>query len=516
MAMNRLLKFPLVAKSYLAAGLSSMLGPAMIASLSDDHHIARTFFYCGLLVVVFAIILGIATSNIPPQRSPFARLIELILIFVTLPVLLAVPLHFAIGPLDYIDVYFEMLSCLTTTGTSALMTNPEFTNGLPVAVHFWRAQVAWMGGLLIWLLAAEIMAPLGISGFELADQRQESTNRLPAFLARISVAPVRAATSLSLSAIYIGLTFTLWLTLVILGEAPVSSLIAAFSTLSTSGITESGGYSIAGNSLPAEVVIGMFLLLAISRLAVPALRRGGEAFFGGFDREVYLALLLVMTALLCSLFFNYQNLAAARSWPEFATVAKSLWGTIFSTLSFLSTSGFQSLYWDKVTDSQPSEFLFLCLLGITLVGGGVATTAGGIKLMRVASIVRFSAGELGRLAHPSLITPETNSPRGMRGERGALACIFMILFLAMLALLVLSLSLFGIELEKSMVLAVAALSSTGPLVDAATGTTFDYAELPAVVKLLLCVAMIAGRLELLALLALVAPSVNRSTFGASS
>jgi trk system potassium uptake protein TrkH len=68
-----------------------------------------------------------------------------------------------------------------------------------------------------------------------------------------------------------------------------------------------------------------------------------------------------------------------------------------------------------------------------------------------------------------------------------------------------ALTLAGLDFEPAMVFAVAALSTTGPLAIVAAEQPLSYVALQPLVKDILAVGMILGRLEMLALLVLLAP-----------
>ena len=142
--MARLLSIPLL---LLLAGLGSlaMLGPAVLALAYEEFHDARAFFYSAVLGLLLTGLLAITQMGRPHNRSATRQLFALLLCFLLLPVMLAVPFHHAIRNTSFLNAYFEMVSALTTTG--ATLFAPE---RLSLAEHLWRAQVGWMGGLLMW------------------------------------------------------------------------------------------------------------------------------------------------------------------------------------------------------------------------------------------------------------------------------------------------------------------------------------------------------------------------------
>lgn len=68
----------------------------------------------------------------------------------------------------------------------------------------------------------------------------------------------------------------------------------------------------------------------------------------------------------------------------------------------------------------------------------------------------------------------------------------------------------GVQFETAMVLAVSALSTTGPLATVAAETPISYGGIPDSAKMVLAAAMVLGRLEALAIIALLNPEFWRS------
>ena len=71
-------------------------------------------------------------------------------------------------------------------------------------------------------------------------------------------------------------------------------------------------------------------------------------------------------------------------------------------------------------------------------------------------------------------------------------------------------SLSAIFLVIAMVLAVSALSTTGPLAEVAAETSISFAGLPDLAKVILAFAMVLGRLETLSIIALFNPEIWRN------
>ncbi|MCE8421839.1 TrkH family potassium uptake protein, partial [Rhodovulum sulfidophilum] len=102
-----------------------------------------------------------------------------------------------------------------------------------------------------------------------------------------------------------------------------------------------------------------------------------------------------------------QNIAAA---------ARAMWGGLFTTLSFLTTTGYESRDWVASRSWSGLGTPGLILLGLAIVGGGVATTAGGVKLLRVYALYRHAERELERIVHPSSIGGQGVVARRLRRE----------------------------------------------------------------------------------------------------
>jgi trk system potassium uptake protein TrkH len=82
-------------------------------------------------------------------------------------------------------------------------------------------------------------------------------------------------------------------------------------------------------------------------------------------------------------------------------------------------------------------------------------------------------------------------------------------FALTIAVVMMALSLFGIHFEEAAVFTVSALTTTGPLVYFAAEIPFSYADLGTIPKVILAATMVLGRLEMLAIVALLNPEFWR-------
>lgn len=485
----------------------SMLIPAGLALGVEEFATARHFFYTALLGTALAGMVALARGARPDNatgRSDLFGLVSLFAAFLLLPLLLAVPFSESLPDTRFINAYVEMVSSFTTTG----MTFFDDPRRLSAPLHLWRAQVAWMGGFMIWVCAAAVMAPLSLGGFEItAAGRDETTTRMARFQrAGVMRRVIRGA--IQLGPIYIGLTFALCVLLLIAGDRPLVALMHAMATMSTSGISPVGGVSNSGSGTLGEVFIALFLLFALSRVAFSSdtvtarigLHRDPEFRAG-------LALVIVVPLLL----FLRHWIAAfdVKAGEDLGLGFGALWGAVFTVLSFLTTTGWESQHWQTAQAWSGLETPGMVLVGLAMIGGGVATTAGGVKLLRVYALYLQGRREMDRLVHPSSVSGTGISGRRIRRHGAFQAWVFFMLFAIVLASSMTVLSLFAIPFEEATVLSVAALANAGQLTVTGGAEPVALLELSTGAKLTLGAVMIMGRLELLAILALFNPDLWR-------
>ena len=503
--MKRLAEIPLFLQLTLLASLS-MYVPAVHALNWNNHHEARVFFYAGSLGLFVSILIVITlSSGRTRRRGGLGNLAAVVAAYFMLPLLLAVPFYEAVQTTSFLNSYFEMVSAFTTTGA------PLFEPGrLSGTMHLWRAQVGWLGGLFVWITAAAVLAPLALGGFEVTASAEPGRGDVP--LDRY--VPANDARRLirglaGLAPLYVGLTAVLAICLIIIGDTPLVAVIHAMATLSTSGISATGGLEGSASGLRGEFVIFLFLFFGLSRLtfSTDTITTGRHGLHNDPEFRMGMMIVIGVTFLL----FARHGVASFEVAQEenIVLALRALWGSFFTVMSFLTTTGFESADWEASRGWSGLGAPGLILLGLALIGGGVATTAGGVKLLRVYALYLNGLREMQRLVHPSSVGRASSQSRRIRSKGAYVAWIFFMLFALSMTFVTLVLTFTGVGFEEAMVLAVAALSTTGPLVHAAAETPIMLGQLSPAAKLTLCGAMVVGRLETLAIIAMFNPALWR-------
>jgi len=492
----------------MAVGALAMYIPAVYAYLDDDHFVARVFLYAGTLFLVLTAMIGLASAANKSSNLVRSHLLALLGAFTVLPIMLAVPFYEALRTTSFLNAYFEMVSSLTTTG--ATLFDPF---RLPDALHLWRALVGWMGGFMVWVMAIAVLAPLNLGGFEvISGDTGASRSKQFSQITHVANASERLARYAGqLFPIYAGLTLILWISLLLAGDSAIVAVIHAMSTISTSGISPvSGMEGGQGSGRWGELIIFIFMFFAISRLLFSPDQRLKSVRQLRKDPEFRIGIILVISLPLFLFARHWFGAYDADLQNDLTAALRALWGAAFMVLSFLTTTGFESADWGNARGWSGLQSPGLMLLGLSIVGGGVATTAGGVKLLRVYALYKHGTREMERLLHPSSVGGSSGHKRNIRRFGAQISWIFFMLFMMSVALVMLMLSLTGLSFESAMVFTISALSTTGPLVGVAAQEALHYASLDDFAKMILAGAMVLGRLETLAIIALLNPALWRS------
>jgi len=379
-----------------------------------------------------------------------------------------------------IDAVFEMASGFTTTGASILSD----VEALPHCLLFWRSFSHWVGGMGI-LVFAMAVVPLAGGGSNMFMMKAES----PGPSIKKIVPKVRGTAGL-LYKIYIAITL-IQLVLLLVGRMPLfDALCITFGTAGT------GGFSIANSgcadySIYQQVVITVFMIIFGTNFSAWYLlmkRRFKEA-LGISEVIVYYA---IVAASILLITFNICG-----SYSGFGLALKD---AAFQVGSIITTTGYAT------TDFNlwPSFSKWILVL-LMFCGACAGSTGGGIKVSRIQIAFKTVIKEIDSVTHPNNVRKIKIDGKQLEHSVLRGTNVFFMAYLLIYGLSVLLISLDNFDLETNFTAVAATLNNIGPGL-AGVGPTQNFSGYSPFSTCVLIFDMIAGRLELFPVLALL--SIN--------
>lgn len=368
--------------------------------------------------------------------------------------------------LNFTEAVFEATSGWTTTGLSVVdVTKASHL----ILLHRSVMQLAGGAGLAILMLAA-FGGPLGV-GLSSAEGRE-----------RQLVPQVRRSTRLVVS-IYVGYALTGILALRLAGMGWFDAVNHSFCAVSTGGFStkpESIGYW--NSPLIEAVTIPLMILGNLNFLTSYALLRGhwravlrnGEVRLMAFLLPVGMGVLFICTTA-----------------AMFPSLSKSLRVAVFEAITALTTTGYSTVDYKGFNPTA-----LLVFLSFMLIGGGVCSTAGGIKQFRIYVLWRTLLWEFRKILLPHSVVSrpqiwEEDNREPVDDASLRQIAVFVFLYLACFFAGAALLSAHGFSLSDSLFEFASALGTVGLSIGVTSQTT------PSVVLWAETLAMLLGRLEFL-------------------
>ncbi len=477
-----------------------MLAVSLQAASEANWRDARGFLYPAIFCGFAGLSIAVLFARKSEGQSAEAELGSLLTIWLLLPFFAALPLFLLTPSIGRPAAVFEMMAALTTTGGSVYSKASSASD----AIHLWRGMIGWLGGLITLIAAYVILAPRRLGGFEVAATAAGLSVMQPVDL-RVEAAPFESRMMRALKTIlpiYLGLTLCLGIAFNALDKPGLISAVHAMSVVSTSGITPVDGGFAASGSIGAEVVAALFMVLAASRVLYVDASQAGQNVSWRTDPELRLMGTLVVLAVSVLFLRHWVGALTLEDGVEPGDGLMALWGAIFTTVSFITTTGFESSAWESARDWSGLHNPGLILLALCTIGGSAATTAGGVKLIRAYALIRHGSREIGRIAQPHSVAGSGAGLRTVRRDGAFIAWTFLMLFILALMTTVLGLTLSGMTFTNALIASVAALSNTGPAFAQISENGNGFVAFSALQQFILALAMVLGRIETLAVIAL--------------
>jgi len=454
-----------------------MLVPAAYAFAMGAFDASLGFGIAALITAFVGVALYVATRGRMRPISRIQTVAFALIVWTVLPLFAAIPFVAAPMNLSFVSAVFEATSALTTTGATSYPLEKY-----PMPYIFWFALLQWLGGLLTLITVFTIVAPSGLCGSltQVAIRGHDSDD----FVQTLKTTVVALLPAYGL------FTFICFIILWAVGIPFFDAICLALSTLSTGGfVPRVEGLSYYQNST-AEIVLMIFMVVGATSAITHRnllVSRQLIAFENRESGHVIGACLAIGGILSLWLLFTGSN--------DVLTIIKQ---GFFTAVSLITTTGYQI-----TAPGQPIAPYGL-IIALVFTGGATFSTAGGIKVYRMALITKQSFRELTRILHPHGISSMRAVGRNYDIQTMKSIWAMFVVYLFLVALIALTLGLLGVDFELAFLSSVAMLSNVGPVVPAGTGAegVVFFSTAGSAIKIVLVSAMILGRVEILVLLSL--------------
>lgn len=437
------------------AGLN--LVTLMVSLFSAPWRISLS--YALIIVALLLAWLWLRHMRMPGRMQMNEAMVLAALVFFTAALLMTIPLM--IDGVAFMDAFFETTSAVTTTGLSTL----PGMEGRPVIFSFARSWMQWYGGLGIVVFSLALVVRPGMTALRLASLEEPDD----------LVGGTRAHAQRVIT-IYSLLTLCGIAGWLILGGSLRDGVVYILSAVSTGGFAPSSGSFADLPHLRLAWVVTLTSLAGAVPLALyqQSWRNGPRALINNVEFRLLLSLGLAFTLLMVTLM-----------WAQGDSLKDAAHHAPLMVLSAQTTAGFSSL--DTATLSAAAKIVLIIAMTI---GGGVGSTAGGFKLMRLLILFGLILHFVRSMCVPTnTVLHQKLGKRAVETQEVLDALMIILLFIAAIFLSWIPFLVYGYPPLDALFEVVSATATVG----LSTGITQH--SLPTLLKMVLCADMFLGRLE---------------------
>ncbi|MGH8460413.1 MAG: potassium transporter TrkG [Stenotrophobium sp.] len=387
---------------------------------------------------------------------------------------------------NFTDAMFEAVSGLTTTGATVV---PSGLDQLPHAINYYRAQLHWLGGMGIIVLAVAVLPMLGIGGMQL--YRAET----PGPMKDSKLTPRITGTARALWVVYVLLTLACGITYWALGMTPFDAICHAMSTLSTGGFSTHDASFAYFNSFPIEVAAMVFMLLGASNFSLHYIafrQRSLGIYLRDTEFLAGLGIVAVMGVLVCA------PLYLAGTYPDLFTCIRK---GMFQLIAYGADAGFST--------ADPSDwpgYVPLLLVLASFMVSSAGGTGGGVKVVRLVLFIKQAMRELQRLVHPNAQVAIKLDGKIVSNDVVYAVGGFFSVYIGSTVLLSFVMMMTGLDPVTALSAVAACINNAGPGLHAVNANMAGVTDFG---KWVLIFTMLLGRLEIFTLLILFTPAFWR-------
>jgi trk system potassium uptake protein len=463
------------------AGFSlAFLVPMAWAAGMDQPLQVRIWAGAMLLTLASSALLWWMTRGSRRELMPKDGFLLVTLVWLVLPAFSAAPLMFTVPGVTWSIAYFEAMSALTATGSTALVG----LDLLPVSVNVWRCFLQYMGGLGIILLVVAVLPMLGLGGMQL--YRAET----PGPMKDTKLTPRIAETARGLWTVYFVLSAACLLAYRWAGMTWEDAFMHMCTTMGLGGFSSHDASFGHWNSAAIEGVAIVFMALSgisFARYFIVWRNRSPLVLWRDAEVRAYVVVLLGAIALLSVL------LTVHGTYDDYLGALRA---AAFQVVSLATTTGYASTDYTLWPVFAPILLIFLgCFASCA------GSTGGGIKMVRMLLLVKQARRELVRIIHPRVVNPVTLGGATVPATVLAAVLAYMLIYGASTVGLTMLLLLSGMDLITAFSAVIVTINNIGPGLGLVSPSN-NFSGLTDFQLWVCTYAMLLGRLELLSVLVL--------------
>ena len=474
---------------YIIGLVTAVLGAAMLvpaaADFIDGDANWRALLSSAIVTMLAGGLVALACLNgaSAPLRTQHAFVLTTF-VWVALPVFGALPFVLGVPGVGFTDAFFEAMSGITTTGTTVFTGLDD----MPRGALLWRSILQWIGGLGIIIVAMLFLPLMKVGGMQFF--------RSEAFDTMGKVMPRAIDLGRALVEVYIAITVLCAGVYFALGLSAFDAVNHAFTTVATGGFSTSDD-SFGKFSGPAEYAGAMLMVLA----GLPFVRfvqlAGGS--FAPLWQDMQVRAYLRWTG------YAITSVLAYRVIVDGVPLRDGVRETAFNVVSLFSGTGYGS------ADVESwGAFPLVVMIAVGMVGACTASTGCSIKVFRYLVLFEAIKAQIRRIQSPNRVIPVRLEGRPLDADVINSVITLFTLFMVSFGVVAVLLSLAGLENRTAVTAAWTALFNIGPAFGPEVGPTGAVDAFPTAAKWIMTVAMLLGRLELLAVLVLLLPRFWRA------
>ena len=393
----------------------------------------------------------------------------------------ALPLVISGSIPSYVDAFFEMCSGFSTTG-STILTDIE---SLPKSMLFWRSFTHWLGGMGIIVFVTAVLPSIGIEGQLIASAETPGPTM-------DKLTPKYSDTARNLYMLYIGITITEVILLMLGGMGIYDSLVHSFGTVGTGGFS-SYADNIGHFTSPYFrwiFIIFMMMCGVNFNLYFVMFRQGLKAMLKDEELRYYLGFIGVPSVLL---------IISLMASGTFHDLFKCVTSSFFNVVGMITTTGYGT---DDFT--KWPTFAQMVLFFLFFVGASTSSTGGGVKVLRVLVCLKLIRRGIMLKIHPNRVYTIKLSGRPVQQEVATNIANFIFFYIMVVAAGTLLVSFDGFDIITTLSSVLTCIGNVGPGFEL-VGPADNFSIFSDFSKIILSFLMIAGRLELFTFFMLFSP-----------